>query len=68
MSNLNCGTTLDHEILIVGYNAENNPPYWIIKNSYGPTWGENGFINIEIDFGVGVCGMNIYPAYPTLTW
>lgn len=35
--------TEDHAVLLVGYT----PEYWIIKNQWGPKWGENGFIRIS---------------------
>lgn len=56
--NNNCGNSLDHGVLIVGYDTENNPPYWIVKNS----WGANGYILIGIKDGV--CGINLSPSYP----
>jgi len=59
-----CGTALDHGVLIVGYDNTNNPPYWIVKNSWGPSWGEQGYIRIAISSGSGVCGINMSPSYP----
>ncbi|CAG9313014.1 unnamed protein product [Blepharisma stoltei] len=59
-----CGTDVDHSVLIVGFDNTNNPPYWIVKNSYGPSWGESGYLRIAITSGEGVCGINLYPAYP----
>jgi C1A family cysteine protease len=48
-----CGTDLDHNVQVTGYNAEGN--YWIVRNSWGADWGENGFIYIS--YGSDVCGI-----------
>lgn len=48
-----CGTEIDHAVQATGYNAEGN--YWIIRNSWGETWGENGFVWVE--YGANVCGV-----------
>jgi hypothetical protein len=34
-----CGTEFNHCLLAVGYNLEANPPYWILRNSWGDKWG-----------------------------
>ena len=63
-----CGTQLDHGVLVVGYGSDNefNMDYWIIKNSWGPEWGENGYIRIQrnIDDERGLCGIAMQPSYP----
>jgi C1A family cysteine protease len=35
-----------HAVVLVGYNNDHNPPYWVAKNSYGPEWGDNGFFKV----------------------
>lgn len=50
--------TLNHGVLLVGYNNNGPVPYWIIKNSWGTQWGENGYIRIRK--GVKECKMNEY--------
>ena len=51
-----CGTDLDHGVLAVGYDVAGD--YWIVKNSWGAQWGENGYVRIKVGHGMGVCGIN----------
>jgi hypothetical protein len=64
-----CGTDLDHGILIVGYGRENGTDFWLIKNSWGKYWGEDGYIKIErqLEKGPGQCGIASMPSYPIKT-
>lgn len=58
---LPCGSSLDHGVLIVGFGNQKNiighdVDYWLIKNSWGGSWGESGYIKLER--GDGKCGCN----------
>lgn len=55
-----CGTALDHNVQVVGYNKAGN--YWIVRNSWGPSWGNAGFIYLEA--GSNVCGIAMEATYP----
>lgn len=61
----NCGTSLDHGVTLVGYGSA-DVDYWIVKNSWGPSWGEKGYIRLQrnIDSSSGKCGIAMQPSYP----
>ena len=56
-----CGTQLDHGVLAVGYGTEDGQDYFLVKNSWSATWGDNGYIKIGAD---NVCGILTQPSYP----
>ena len=56
----NCiSSQIDHGVLIVGFDDNNSPPYWIIKNSWAASWGENGYIRVAK--GSDQCLITSYP-------
>ena len=65
-----CGTKLDHGVLVVGYGTSDGEDYYLIKNSWGTTWGDQGYIKLgrgtEYNNGEGQCGMLMQGSYPEL--
>ncbi|XP_010427118.1 PREDICTED: probable cysteine protease RDL3 [Camelina sativa] len=65
-----CDTTLiNHNVLVVGYgtNSTTGQDYWLIRNSFGSTWGENGYFKLlrsNIQNSMGICGITLTPVYP----
>jgi len=51
----NCGTDLDHCVMITGFRNSGNTPIWLVRNSWGADWGEMGYIYIER--GKNLCGV-----------
>ncbi len=64
-----CGTNLDHGVLTVGYGEENGVKYWLVKNSWSASWGDNGYVKIERTDSTntpGVCGIASQPSFPVV--
>jgi len=68
MSDPSCGTQLDHGVLATGYGVLNGVNYWNVKNSWGASWGNQGYIYLGKQVAgqpLGVCGIASEPSYPT---
>ena len=65
-----CGTKLDHGVLLVGYGSKDGSDYYRIKNSWGTTWGDDGYIYFgrgnQFNSGDGQCGVLLQGSYPVL--
>ncbi|CAH1109437.1 unnamed protein product [Psylliodes chrysocephalus] len=60
----NDGYLLNHSVLVVGYGNEDGKKYWIVKNSWGAEWGDEGYFRLARD--ADQCGIALDPVYPIL--
>lgn len=64
-----CGTQLDHGVLAVGYGTLGGKEYYLVKNSWGASWGANGYILLGrgAKFNpAGQCGIQMAASYPVV--
>lgn len=69
LTSTSCGTSLNHGVLAVGYGTENGVDYWLVKNSWGTSWGDKGYVKIGRSSSTndpGICGIAMDPSFPTI--
>ncbi|KAJ0968119.1 hypothetical protein J5N97_025036 [Dioscorea zingiberensis] len=63
-----CGTELNHAVAVVGYGTASDigTKYWLVRNSWGTSWGENGYMRMQrdVDAAEGLCGIAMKASYP----
>jgi len=60
MKKSECSANMDHGVLLAGYTSE----YFLVKNSWGPSWGEKGYI--RLDGTTDTCGIADQASFPTV--
>jgi cathepsin L len=61
-----CGTQLDHAITAVGWGTSGSQDFYIVRNSWGSSWGDRGYIRIaSTASGVGICGIQQISVFPS---
>lgn len=60
-SESNCPTTMNHACLLIGFGSENGEDYWILKNSWGESWGESGYMRLSRNMSCEISSSTMYP-------
>ena len=60
----NYSRALNHAVVLTGYDYDEDGMYWIIQNSWGKDWGDNGFCRIRATQGEGILLCQKYGVYP----
>ena len=64
--NPSCGTGLNHGVAAVGFGTDNGKNFWIVRNSWSSSWGEQGYIRMsrDVQTNTGICGICMASSYP----
>uniref|UniRef100_A0A8C9V0K8 Cathepsin S, ortholog 1 n=1 Tax=Scleropages formosus TaxID=113540 RepID=A0A8C9V0K8_SCLFO len=60
-----CTQTANHAVLVVGYGTHRGQDYWLVKNSWGTGWGENGYVRMARN-KKNLCGIANQAIYPVV--
>lgn len=58
-----CSSQVDHAVQAVGYGFSGETPYLIVRNSWGTSWGDKGYMKLQVVSGKGLCGIQMEPNY-----